>query len=109
MTITAPDTSSVVVPIADSPRASQSPAPPGLQGDLELELLGLANALYNLGTTVINDSTKDKDKSGGKQVGIRVYAPGQAPRLHHLMDTTIEMKSLIISQQSMKWLLRLAQ
>jgi hypothetical protein len=59
----------------DSPRDSQSPPPEGPQGDLEMELMGLANALYNLGTTVINDSTKDKDKPGGgqKQVGMRVY------------------------------------
>jgi mediator of RNA polymerase II transcription subunit 10 len=58
---------------ADSPRSSLSPPPSGTQGDLELELLGLANALYNLGTTVINDSTKEKDKpGGGKQVGLRV-------------------------------------
>ncbi|KAF8897131.1 hypothetical protein BD779DRAFT_1667150 [Infundibulicybe gibba] len=61
-------------PAPDSPRSSQSPAPSGTQGDLELELLGLANALYNLGTTVINDSTKERDKpGGGKQVGLRVY------------------------------------
>ncbi|KAK0205458.1 transcription factor subunit Med10 of mediator complex-domain-containing protein [Desarmillaria ectypa] len=62
-------------PAPDSPRSSQSPPPSGLQGDLELELLGLANALYNLGTTVINDSTKERDKSGlggGKPVGMRV-------------------------------------
>lgn len=60
-------------PAPDSPRSSQSPAPSGAQGDLELELLGLANALYNLGTTVINDSTKERDKpGGGKQVGLRV-------------------------------------
>ncbi|GLB33334.1 putative transcription factor subunit Med10 of Mediator complex [Lyophyllum shimeji] len=60
-------------PALDSPRSSQSPAPAGTQGDLELELLGLANALYNLGTTVINDSTKERDKpGGGKQVGLRV-------------------------------------
>ncbi|TFY63361.1 hypothetical protein EVG20_g6348 [Dentipellis fragilis] len=57
----------------DSPRSSQSPPPVGVQGDLELELLGLANALYNLGTTVVNDSAKEKDKvGGGKQVGVRV-------------------------------------
>ena len=57
----------------DSPRMSESPPPMGVQGDLELELLGLANALYNLGTTVINDLTKEKDKlGGGKQVGLRV-------------------------------------
>lgn len=57
----------------DSPRASESPPPSGVQGDLELELLGLANALYNLGTTVINDLTKEKEKVGsGKQVGLRV-------------------------------------
>ena len=61
-------------PTPDSPRASQSPAPLGVQGDLELELLGLTNALYNLGTTVINDSTKERDKLGGaKQVGLRVW------------------------------------
>ncbi|KAG6329660.1 hypothetical protein ID866_9429 [Astraeus odoratus] len=53
----------------DSPRSSQSPPPTGVQGDLELELLGLATALYNLGTTVINDSTKERDKP--KQVGMR--------------------------------------
>ena len=47
---------------ADSPRSSESPPPSGLQGDLELELHGLANALYNLGSTVINDSTKERDK-----------------------------------------------
>ncbi|KAH7912476.1 mediator complex, subunit Med10, partial [Hygrophoropsis aurantiaca] len=45
------------------PRSSQSPPPSGPQGDLELELLGLTNALYNLGTTVINDSTKEREKS----------------------------------------------
>jgi len=32
--------------------------------------MGLANALYNLGTTVVNDSTKDPGT--GKQVGLRV-------------------------------------
>jgi mediator of RNA polymerase II transcription subunit 10 len=63
----------------DSPRSSQSPPPEGAQGDLELELLGLANALYNLGTTVINDSTKDRDKQGGaKQVGPRACVPFSA-------------------------------
>lgn len=61
------------LPAPDSPRASESPPPGGVQGDLELELLGLANALYNLGTTVVNDLTKEKDKpGGGKQVGARV-------------------------------------
>lgn len=60
-------------PAPDSPRSSESPPPTGVQGDLELELLGLANALYNLGTTVVNDLTKEKDKpGGGKQVGMRV-------------------------------------
>lgn len=57
----------------DSPREQESPPPEGIQGDLEMELLGLANALYNLGTTVVNDLTKEKDKpGGGKQVGMRV-------------------------------------
>jgi len=68
----------------DSPRSSQSPPPSGPQGDLELELHGLANALYNLGTTVINDSTKERDKpAGGKQVGLRANEV-----VHHL--TTID-------------------
>ncbi|TRM68652.1 hypothetical protein BD626DRAFT_565480 [Schizophyllum amplum] len=64
----------VAPPAPDSPRSSQSPPPEGVQGDLEMELFGLANALYNLGTTVINDSTKERDKPGGgvKQVGLRV-------------------------------------
>jgi len=57
----------------DSPYISQSPPPSGIHGDLEQELLGLANALFNLGTTVINDLSKEKDKLGpGKQVGLRV-------------------------------------
>ena len=54
-------------------RSRELSSMPGVQGDLELELLGLANALYNLGTTVINDLTKEKEKVGsGKQVGLRV-------------------------------------
>ena len=57
----------------DSPRSSQSPPPSGVQGDLELELLGLTNALYNLGTTVINDLTKEPGGLGAtKQLGPRV-------------------------------------
>ena len=68
----------------DSPRSSQSPPPTGVQGDLELELLGLANALYNLGTTVINDSTKERDKpGGGKQVGLRVCVPSAPSVITH--------------------------
>ena len=60
-------------PAPDSPRSSESPPPTGVQGDLELELVGLANSLYNLGTTVVSDLTKEKDKpGGGKQVGMRV-------------------------------------
>ncbi|EKM59030.1 uncharacterized protein PHACADRAFT_249193 [Phanerochaete carnosa HHB-10118-sp] len=64
----------ISTPAPDSPRSSESPVPVGLQGELEQELLGLANALYNLGTTVVSDLTKEKDKpgGGGKQVGMRV-------------------------------------
>ncbi|KAK0184648.1 hypothetical protein F5146DRAFT_1114242 [Armillaria mellea] len=64
-----------IKPALDSPDSSQSLPPSGLQGDLELELLGLANALYNLRTTVINDSTKERDKPGSgssKPVRMRV-------------------------------------
>ena len=57
-------------PAPDSPRSAQSVPPTGIQGDLEQDLMGLANALYNLGTTVVNDSTKDPGT--GKQVGLRV-------------------------------------
>ena len=64
---------STPTPAPDSPRLSQTPPPTGLHGDLEVELLGLANALYNLGTTVISDLSREKDKPGvGKQVGLRV-------------------------------------
>jgi mediator of RNA polymerase II transcription subunit 10 len=69
----APHAAAVTPHAPDSPRSSLSPPPSGAQGNLELELLGLANALYNLGTTAINDSTKEKDRpGGGKQVGLRV-------------------------------------
>ncbi|KAG7088663.1 hypothetical protein E1B28_012635 [Marasmius oreades] len=63
--------------------ASPSPAPSGIQGDLELELMGLANALYNLGTTVIFDSTKDAAAQGRtvKQLGPRVNDV-----IHHLAN-----------------------
>jgi hypothetical protein len=60
---------SVPPPAPDSPRSAQSVPPTGIQGDLEQDLMGLANALYNLGTTVVNDSTKDPGT--GKQVGQR--------------------------------------
>lgn len=43
-----------------APDGAQSPPPQGIHGDLENEMLGLANALYNLGTTVVLDSTKEK-------------------------------------------------
>ncbi|KAJ3564687.1 hypothetical protein NP233_g8126 [Leucocoprinus birnbaumii] len=84
-------------PVPDSPRSSQSPPPTGVQGDLELELLGLANALYNLGTTVINDSTKERDKpGGGKQVGLRVNNVVQ-----HLetIDTMVQPLETMIPMQ----------
>ena len=67
----------VLPPAPDSPRSAQSVPPTGIQGDLEQDLMGLANALYNLGTTVVNDSTKDPGT--GKQVGLRVCAPALHP------------------------------
>ncbi|THU91234.1 hypothetical protein K435DRAFT_780853 [Dendrothele bispora CBS 962.96] len=66
---------STPTPAPDSPRNSQSPPPSGIQGTLEAELLGLAHKLYNLGATVINDSTKDRNADGkppAKNVGLRV-------------------------------------
>lgn len=63
----------------DSPgEPPQTPPPPGAQGDVELELIGLANALYNLGTTVVNDLSKERqqapngDSAPIKPVGQRV-------------------------------------
>ncbi|KAH8115762.1 transcription factor subunit Med10 of mediator complex-domain-containing protein [Phellopilus nigrolimitatus] len=66
----------------DSPGdISQTPPPTGAQGDLELEIVGLANALYNLGTTVVIDSTKERqlaksavasEEEASKPVGQRV-------------------------------------
>ena len=47
----------------ESPRA-QSPVPEGPIGDLESYLDGLSTALYNLGTTAVFDSTKEKSKVG---------------------------------------------
>lgn len=63
-----------------STQTQDSPPPEGVQSDLEYELLGLANSLYNLGTTVVNDLSKEKDTpGGGKQVGQRVNDV-----IHHL-------------------------
>ena len=65
-------------PINDSPRPDSpaSPPPEGLQGDVELELAALANALYNLGTTAINDNSREKPGPDGnrpeKKIGARV-------------------------------------
>lgn len=59
--------STFVRPSPDSPAdASQTPIPSGVQGDVELELIGLANALYNLGTTVVNDLSKDRQQQNAK-------------------------------------------
>lgn len=100
-----PDATSSNTHAPDSPRSSQSPPPSGVQGDLELELHGLTNALYNLGTTVINDSTKERDKpAGGKQVGLRAYVYTdfhQVPFTNPLF--TSAMKWFGISQPSMTW------
>ncbi|KAI0250510.1 transcription factor subunit Med10 of mediator complex-domain-containing protein [Lactifluus subvellereus] len=77
------------------PRPPSVP-PTGIQGDLEQDLIGLANALYNLGTTVVNDSTKDPGT--GKQVGIRVnevvkYLAGLDDMASHL-TTHVPMQIL---------------
>jgi mediator of RNA polymerase II transcription subunit 10 len=58
--------------------------------------MGLANALYNLGTTVVNDSTKDPGI--GKQVGLRVnevvgYLGGLDDMASHL-TTRVPMQIL---------------
>ncbi|KAH9065074.1 transcription factor subunit Med10 of mediator complex-domain-containing protein [Lactarius deliciosus] len=83
-------------PAPDSPRSAQSIPPTGIQGDLEQDLMGLANALYNLGTTVVNDSTKDPGT--GKQVGLRVnevvrYLAGLDDMASHL-TTRVPMQIL---------------
>ncbi|GJE83956.1 mediator of RNA polymerase II transcription subunit 10 [Phanerochaete sordida] len=89
----------VSTPAPDSPRSSESLAPTGPQGDLEHELFGLVNALYNLGTTVVSDLTKEKDKPGaGKQVGARVNDVvghlGNIDRLSDLVKTKVPLQVL---------------
>jgi mediator of RNA polymerase II transcription subunit 10 len=62
----------------DSPRPESpgSPAPEGVHGDIELELIALANALYNLGTSTVNDNSREKPGPDGqkpdKRIGARV-------------------------------------
>jgi mediator of RNA polymerase II transcription subunit 10 len=76
---------------ADSPPRAETPPPEGVHGDIELELLALANALYNLGTTAINDNTREKPVGGpdgqrpDKKIGMRVYVILQ--RAIELSDT----------------------
>lgn len=88
-------------PIEESP-----PPPPGVQGDVEMELLGLANALYNLGTTVVADSSKEKpakgapDMSSGKPVGQRVNDV-----IGHLsaIDSVSASVSTMVPMQVIQW------
>lgn len=81
-------------PAPDSPRSAQSLPPAGIQGDLEQDLMGLANALYNLGTTVVNDSTKDPGT--GKQVGLRVCAPAlHCPSSHLLKLSRVDRNEVV--------------
>ncbi|KAF8530604.1 transcription factor subunit Med10 of mediator complex-domain-containing protein [Hysterangium stoloniferum] len=56
-------------PDTHSPRSSQSPPPEELSA-VHDELLGLAHALYNLGTTVLEDLSKETGVE--KPVGARV-------------------------------------
>lgn len=60
----------------DSPPRAETPPPEGIHGDIELELLALANALYNLGTSAINDNTREKVGADGarpdKRIGMKV-------------------------------------
>ncbi|KAI0643592.1 transcription factor subunit Med10 of mediator complex-domain-containing protein [Trametes meyenii] len=96
-----PPPSAAAPPAPDSPRESETPPPPGVQGDLEMELVGLANALYNLGTTVVGDLTKEKDKPGGagKQVGARVNDVinhlATLDDMSQAIDTMIPMQVLV--------------
>ena len=52
-------------PLEPRPFSTLIPPPPEELGAVHDELLGLENALYNLGTTVLNDSTKEKPSLGG--------------------------------------------
>ncbi|PIL36580.1 hypothetical protein GSI_00269 [Ganoderma sinense ZZ0214-1] len=84
----------------DSPRESESPPPPGLQGDLEIELLNLAQKLYDLGITVVSDLTKEKDKPGnGKNVGTRVNhvieSLGMLEKMSDSITTTVPLQVLV--------------
>nr|VWP00567.1 Alcohol oxidase [Ganoderma boninense] len=86
--------------VPHSPRESESPPPPGLQGDLEIELLNLAQKLYDLGITVVSDLTKEKDKPGnGKNVGTRVNhvieSLGMLEKMSESITTTVPLQVLV--------------
>jgi hypothetical protein len=57
----------------DSPidRMSESPPPEGILGEVESELMGLANSLYNIGTTLLADTAKDGQQV--KDLGPRMF------------------------------------
>jgi len=76
-----------------------------VHGDVELELLALANALYNLGTTAINDNSKEKNIGGGqdgmrpdKKMGAKVNQVVEhlaaVEELSQQIDTMIPMQIL---------------
>ncbi|PAV20594.1 sec14 cytosolic factor [Pyrrhoderma noxium] len=83
---------------------SQTPPPLGIHGDTEMELMGLANALYNLGTTVVNDATRERSASkpgepaASKPVGQKVNEVishlANIESLAEKMDTMIPMQIL---------------
>ena len=83
---------------------TQTPPPLGIHGDTEMELMGLANALYNLGTTVVNDATRERSASkpgepaASKPVGQKVNEVishlANIESLAEKMDTMIPMQIL---------------
>ena len=70
-----------------------------------MDLVGLAAALYNLGTTVVNDSTKEKAKVGpsgevaaakpvGQKVNEVIHYLDQIEKMSATINTMIPMQVL---------------
>ena len=67
-----PYTNYPATPYPEAPSPPDTPPPEGVQGDIELELIALATSLYNLGTSVINDNTRERPGPDGQRPEKRI-------------------------------------